>query len=129
MASLPSTSKASVRFNDPNFEEIVMKWCRELDSDCSDLEEDAIIESDHETESEIEASDNEYENRTSKNEDQGRKRPRRQDNEEEEQTNKEEANNDNSINEIAEDIEAQTNFFGKNRFRWSSAEPKKRMLG
>nr|CAI5835852.1 unnamed protein product [Callosobruchus analis] len=50
--STPSTSKR-VNILDADFEEHVLKWYNEIDSDCSDIEnEDAIIESDHNSESE-----------------------------------------------------------------------------
>lgn len=58
MDKQPSTSK-TVKLGDPGYEEQLLKWYQEADSDCSDLEncdfdETEAILSEHETDSEIE---------------------------------------------------------------------------
>nr|CAH7768981.1 unnamed protein product [Callosobruchus chinensis] len=50
--SIPSTSKL-VNILDADYEEQVLKWHNEIDSDCSDIENEYVcIESDHNSESE-----------------------------------------------------------------------------
>nr|CAH7714249.1 unnamed protein product [Callosobruchus chinensis] len=50
--SIPSTSKL-VNILDTDYEEQVLKWHNEIDSDCSDIENEYVcIESDHNSESE-----------------------------------------------------------------------------
>lgn len=56
MSSAPSLSKR-IRYADPNYEETVLKWYEEIgdnSSDNSDFEENFAIQSDHDSESEIE---------------------------------------------------------------------------
>lgn len=57
MSSQPSSSKP-IKFGDPNFEERLLQWYEDVDTDCSDKEDDVdesyAINSEHETDSEIE---------------------------------------------------------------------------
>lgn len=58
MAQKPSTSKKRVKLTDPDYEEQLLKWFNEADSECSDMDkdcdEDFAISSNHETDSEAE---------------------------------------------------------------------------
>lgn len=56
MNEQPSTSKR-IKFGDSGYEEQLLKWYQEADSDCSDFEdcdENHAILSEHDTDSEIE---------------------------------------------------------------------------
>ena len=112
---MAGTSK-KVNVFDENFEKTVLEWYNEIDEENSDIEPDEsiLIDSDHESESEQELSDSddpEYNVEGEYN--------LESDNETEDLI-----DNTPTLNANNDQRKKKENFwFGKNRFKWSKAEP------
>ncbi|GJQ73473.1 hypothetical protein Trydic_g13832, partial [Trypoxylus dichotomus] len=54
-----SIARKSVRFGDSNFEEVLIKWYKDVESEVSDIDDvsECDIESEHDTESEFDTSE------------------------------------------------------------------------
>ncbi|XP_050309025.1 uncharacterized protein LOC126745295 [Anthonomus grandis grandis] len=101
----PSCSK-SVSVADANYEDQLLKWYNETDSECSDLEqdcdEDFVLESDHETDSEEDGS--ESEEKTMETQDM-------------EITETEDSEDEEITKTVRQKVSK--SFYGKNRFKWA----------
>lgn len=89
-----ATHKKNVTFDDPKFEETVMKWYNDLESDYSDVEGDDFHPEDNFPDPESEGSDND-----------------------------ELGVSDSDDNDSQESEDTGKYYFGKNRYKWSSSAP------
>ena len=125
----PSTS---TRYGDPDYEEQLLKWYDEIEDD--DNEIDNVEESEHDSCSELEISDDEYEERELYQSEQAVSDPEYQDNDseqvlekskelidEKESTPEEKSENDQSRTKA----KGPKSYFGKNKYKWSASEPRR----